>query len=89
MMLDVEGSAAKLRARCEAKNPPPQLREWLDHVTDDAEVVARPMEVVFLEDQPWHKGRVVLLGDAVHASTPHLAQGAGGDRRRVGFGRRA
>jgi len=77
MMLDVEGSAAKLRARCEAKNPPPQLREWLDHITDDAEVVARPMEVVFLEDQPWHKGRVVLIGDAVHASTPHLAQGAG------------
>ena len=26
---------------------------------------------------PWHAGRVVLLGDAVHASTPHLGQGAG------------
>ncbi|EEA04588.1 monooxygenase FAD-binding [Burkholderia sp. H160] len=26
---------------------------------------------------PWHKGRVVLLGDAVHATTPHLASGAG------------
>ena len=35
------------------------------------------MAVIFLGDQPWHKGRVVLLGDAVHASTPHLAQGAG------------
>ena len=25
----------------------------------------------------WHNGRVVLLGDAVHATTPHLGQGAG------------
>ena len=27
--------------------------------------------------KPWHKGRVVLIGDAVHASTPQLASGAG------------
>ena len=26
---------------------------------------------------PWHNGRVVLIGDAVHATTPHLGQGAG------------
>lgn len=26
--------------------------------------------------QPWFKGRVVLIGDAVHATTPHLASGA-------------
>lgn len=26
---------------------------------------------------PWHRGRVVLIGDAVHATTPHLAAGAG------------
>lgn len=26
--------------------------------------------------QPWHRGRVVLIGDAVHATTPHLASGA-------------
>ena len=45
-------------------------------VTDDAEVVYRPLETVLVEG-PWHKGRVVLLGDAVHASTPHLGQGAG------------
>jgi 2-polyprenyl-6-methoxyphenol hydroxylase-like FAD-dependent oxidoreductase len=27
--------------------------------------------------RPWHRGRVVLLGDACHATTPHLASGAG------------
>ncbi|MBN3807607.1 FAD-dependent oxidoreductase [Paraburkholderia sp. Ac-20347] len=26
---------------------------------------------------PWHRGRIALLGDAVHATTPHLASGAG------------
>lgn len=26
---------------------------------------------------PWHRGRIVLLGDTVHATTPHLASGAG------------
>jgi 2-polyprenyl-6-methoxyphenol hydroxylase-like FAD-dependent oxidoreductase len=26
---------------------------------------------------PWHAGRVVLIGDAVHTTTPHLAFGAG------------
>ena len=77
MVLDVEGSAAMMQDRAKSMMPPPQLQPWLDLITDDDEVVARPMEVIFLEDDPWHKGRVVLLGDAVHASTPHLAQGAG------------
>ena len=25
---------------------------------------------------PWHRGRIVLVGDAAHATTPHLASGA-------------
>jgi 2-polyprenyl-6-methoxyphenol hydroxylase-like FAD-dependent oxidoreductase len=27
--------------------------------------------------QPWHRGRAILIGDAAHATTPHLASGAG------------
>jgi 2-polyprenyl-6-methoxyphenol hydroxylase-like FAD-dependent oxidoreductase len=34
------------------------------------------MEVVFV-DESWFKGRVLLIGDAAHATTPHLGQGAG------------
>jgi 2-polyprenyl-6-methoxyphenol hydroxylase-like FAD-dependent oxidoreductase len=36
----------------------------------------RPLEWVLLP-APWHKSRIVLIGDAVHATTPHMASGAG------------
>lgn len=36
----------------------------------------RPLEWLLLP-RPWHQGRVVLIGDAVHATTPHMASGAG------------
>ena len=36
----------------------------------------RPLEAK-IQPRPWSDGRVVLLGDAVHATTPHLASGAG------------
>ena len=28
------------------------------------------------ESRPWHKGKTVFIGDAIHATTPNLAQGA-------------
>jgi 2-polyprenyl-6-methoxyphenol hydroxylase-like FAD-dependent oxidoreductase len=36
----------------------------------------RPLEVL-LHPAPWYRGPVVLIGDAAHATTPHLASGAG------------
>lgn len=51
------------------------VAETLHHVTDGCEVVYRPMEVVTLP-QPWFTSRVLFIGDAAHASTPHLGQGA-------------
>ena len=55
---------------------PAPLAALAERITDDAEVVYRPLETVMVEG-PWHAGRVVLLGDAVHTTTPHLGQGAG------------
>lgn len=54
----------------------PQIRELAEQITDDEGVVYRPLEAMMLYGD-WHSGRVVLLGDAVHATTPHLGQGAG------------
>jgi 2-polyprenyl-6-methoxyphenol hydroxylase-like FAD-dependent oxidoreductase len=66
---------AELAATMRGKVPAP-LAQFAEQITDDGEVVYRPLETMLVEG-PWHKGRVVLLGDAVHASTPHLGQGAG------------
>jgi 2-polyprenyl-6-methoxyphenol hydroxylase-like FAD-dependent oxidoreductase len=38
-------------------------------------IIFRPLEGL-LVDRPWYRGRTVLIGDAVHATTPHLASGA-------------
>ncbi len=46
-----------------------------DQITDSSLVVYRPLEAVFVS-APWHRGRIVMLGDAVHATTPHMGQGA-------------
>ena len=47
-----------------------------EHVTDPAKVDYRPMNA-FLLPPPWHRGRAMVIGDAAHTTTPHLATGAG------------
>jgi 2-polyprenyl-6-methoxyphenol hydroxylase-like FAD-dependent oxidoreductase len=50
-----------------------EIREGLD---SQSRILYRPFYAVLLPP-PWHMGRVVLIGDAAHATTPHLASGAG------------
>jgi 2-polyprenyl-6-methoxyphenol hydroxylase-like FAD-dependent oxidoreductase len=47
----------------------------LGTVRSPDQIVYTPIEEVLLP-RPWSRGRVVLLGDAAHASTPFWAQGA-------------
>lgn len=50
---------------------------WIrDNMTPSDWINYRPLAAV-IQPKPWYNGRVVLLGDAVHATTPHLASGAG------------
>lgn len=69
-----EGLAAVMRSKMAGCAP--YIRELSELVTDDDGVVYRPLEGMLVEGE-WHRGRIALLGDAVHATTPHLGQGAG------------
>ncbi len=70
-----EGLAAAMRETL-ARVPAPAIRALAEQIVDDQAVVYKPLEWLFLTGD-WHRGRIVLIGDAVHATTPHLGQGAG------------
>jgi 2-polyprenyl-6-methoxyphenol hydroxylase-like FAD-dependent oxidoreductase len=52
------------------------VAEVRDQVTDPRRIAYRPMSSMLLPP-PWYRGRVVLVGDAVHTPTPQMASGAG------------
>ena len=63
-----------VRARMEGfTGLPGELR---DSITGPEGIVYSPLSEVMLP-LPWHRGRVVVLGDAAHACAPHITQGAG------------
>lgn len=47
-----------------------------DELNPESTIVYRPLEAMLLP-APWFKGRILLAGDSAHATTPHLASGAG------------
>ena len=78
---------AKEKPRYEQADLLPRLRELLqpaggepgeirDSMDENTAIIARPLESIMLDD-PWYAGRIILIGDAAHATTPHLASGAG------------
>jgi 2-polyprenyl-6-methoxyphenol hydroxylase-like FAD-dependent oxidoreductase len=52
------------------------IAEIRESIADPDTIDCRPLQAN-LVPKPWHKGRVLLVGDAAHASTPQLAMGAG------------
>jgi 2-polyprenyl-6-methoxyphenol hydroxylase-like FAD-dependent oxidoreductase len=66
---DVTGQLARLLA--ELAGPVPVILDMLRR--NDAVYVA-PIEEVILDD--WSRGSVLLIGDAAHATSPNMAQGA-------------
>jgi 2-polyprenyl-6-methoxyphenol hydroxylase-like FAD-dependent oxidoreductase len=55
--------------------PAPELQAIREGLNAQSQVVFRPLEGLLMP-RPWFKGRIVLIGDTVHATTPHLASGA-------------
>ena len=68
----LHGRAARVRERFDDLTGIP--REVLDQITDDERVQFSPAEQAWVDDPV--AGRVVLVGDAWHAATPSMAQGA-------------
>ncbi len=55
--------------------PDPLLQGLRAQITPDSQIVYRPLEGLLVRGD-WYRGRVVLIGDTVHATTPHMASGA-------------
>jgi 2-polyprenyl-6-methoxyphenol hydroxylase-like FAD-dependent oxidoreductase len=65
------GRLARLRARFAGFGT--IVQDYLAVLECDEQIHASPIE--FVEQDPWHAGRVVLIGDAAHATPPMMAQG--------------
>jgi 2-polyprenyl-6-methoxyphenol hydroxylase-like FAD-dependent oxidoreductase len=46
-----------------------------EEVVAPEQIICRPIFSLMLP-QPWHQGRAIVIGDAAHTTTPHLASGA-------------
>lgn len=51
------------------------IAELADQITDPSAVVYRPIFTHMLPS-PWYRGRILIVGDAAHGTTPHIGQGA-------------
>ena len=53
----------------------PMVKDIRESLNNDSRIVFRPMESILMP-LPWWSGHIVLIGDTVHATTPHLGAGA-------------
>jgi 2-polyprenyl-6-methoxyphenol hydroxylase-like FAD-dependent oxidoreductase len=54
----------------------PLIVEMRRRLTDEAEIMVNDYDWL-LTPNPWHRGRVLIIGDAAHATTATLASGGG------------
>jgi 2-polyprenyl-6-methoxyphenol hydroxylase-like FAD-dependent oxidoreductase len=54
----------------------PVMVKVREQLNESSQILYRPLEAMLMP-RPWYRGRLLLIGDSVHATTPHLASGAG------------
>ena len=54
----------------------PPVVELRSRLTDSSQLIGRPFEWILVPDR-WYKGRVLLIGDAAHATSAHMGMGGG------------
>jgi 2-polyprenyl-6-methoxyphenol hydroxylase-like FAD-dependent oxidoreductase len=70
---EMRGRLARLRRRFDGFAEP--VQQFLAALESDEQVHCSTVEWVNQEE--WHRGRIVLIGDAAHASSPMMGQGGG------------
>jgi len=58
-----------------AEYPVKMVADRAEEITDAEKAVYSPLKTLLMP-APWYKNRVVMIGDAVHATIPHLGSGA-------------
>lgn len=51
------------------------IQAFREQLGAESLIAYRPLEGMLMRD-PWYRGRVVMIGDTVHGTTPHLTAGA-------------
>ncbi len=54
----------------------PAIKELRSRLNESSELIGRPFEWLLLPDS-WYKGRILLIGDAAHATSAHMGMGGG------------
>ena len=70
---DTRGRLARLRRRFDGFAEP--VQEYLAALECDEQIHCSTVE--WVDQAEWHRGSVVLIGDAAHASSPMMGQGGG------------
>jgi 2-polyprenyl-6-methoxyphenol hydroxylase-like FAD-dependent oxidoreductase len=70
---NVRGRLARLRRRFDGFAEP--VQQFLAALDCDEQVHCSTVE--WVDQEEWHRDRVVLVGDAAHASSPMMGQGGG------------
>jgi 2-polyprenyl-6-methoxyphenol hydroxylase-like FAD-dependent oxidoreductase len=58
-----------------AEYPIAMVADRIEEITDASKAVYSPLKTLMMP-APWYKNRVVMIGDAVHATIPQLGSGA-------------